>query len=145
MKLLHTAHYNGCNYLSMMGLKLSHVSKRGHWWCPEPLYWRCDSVIFWSQHQPDKHRYCNLLSDSAPCDSLLRMWHLHVGRYWRFKCLCSLSLTPPEIKQWFIWHSWWLILVPATCMCICIKCVHTCYMNSALCINLKKIDALRVD
>ena len=24
-------HYNGCNYLSMLGLKLNHVSKRGHW------------------------------------------------------------------------------------------------------------------
>ena len=24
--------YNGCNYLSMLGLKLNHVSKRGHWW-----------------------------------------------------------------------------------------------------------------
>ena len=23
-------HYNGCNYLSMVGLKLNHVSKRGH-------------------------------------------------------------------------------------------------------------------
>ena len=23
--------YNGCNYLSMLGLKLNHVSKRGHW------------------------------------------------------------------------------------------------------------------
>ena len=25
-------HYNGCNYLSMLGLKLNHVSKRGHLW-----------------------------------------------------------------------------------------------------------------
>ena len=25
------SHYNGCNYLSMMGLKLIHVSKRGPW------------------------------------------------------------------------------------------------------------------
>ena len=24
-------HYNGCNYLSMLGLKLIHVSKRGYW------------------------------------------------------------------------------------------------------------------
>ena len=24
-------HNNGCNYLSMLGLKLNHVSKRGHW------------------------------------------------------------------------------------------------------------------
>ena len=24
--------YNGCNYLSMLGLKFIHVSKRGYWW-----------------------------------------------------------------------------------------------------------------
>ena len=30
-KLFHPTHYNGCNYLSMLGLKLIHVSKRGHW------------------------------------------------------------------------------------------------------------------
>ena len=28
-KLFHPIHYNGCNYLSMLGLKLNHVSKRG--------------------------------------------------------------------------------------------------------------------
>ena len=28
-KYLHTTLYNGCNYLSMLGLKLNHVSKRG--------------------------------------------------------------------------------------------------------------------
>ena len=26
----HPIHYNGCNYLSMLGLKINHVSKRGH-------------------------------------------------------------------------------------------------------------------
>ena len=29
-KLFHPIHYNVCNYLSMLGLKLNHVSKRGH-------------------------------------------------------------------------------------------------------------------
>ena len=33
-KLFHSALYNGCNvsYLSMLGLKLIHVSKKGPWW-----------------------------------------------------------------------------------------------------------------
>ena len=31
-KSLHPILYNGCNYLSMPGLKLNHVSKRDHWW-----------------------------------------------------------------------------------------------------------------
>ena len=29
--LFRSQHSNGCNYLSMLGLKLNHVSKRGHW------------------------------------------------------------------------------------------------------------------
>ena len=29
-KLFHPTHYNGCDYLSMLGLKLNHVRKRGH-------------------------------------------------------------------------------------------------------------------
>ena len=31
-KYFHSILYNGCNYLSMLGLKLMHVSKGGHWW-----------------------------------------------------------------------------------------------------------------
>ena len=31
-KQFHPTFYNGCNYLSMLGLKLNHVSKRGHWY-----------------------------------------------------------------------------------------------------------------
>ena len=30
-KQFHPILYNGCNYLSMLGLKLNHVSKRGRW------------------------------------------------------------------------------------------------------------------
>ena len=30
-KWFHPTLYNGCNYLSMLGLKLNHVSKRGPW------------------------------------------------------------------------------------------------------------------
>ena len=30
MGTFHPIHYNVCNYLSMLGLKLNHVSKRGH-------------------------------------------------------------------------------------------------------------------
>ena len=30
-KQFHLTHYNGCNYLSILGLKLIHVSKWGHW------------------------------------------------------------------------------------------------------------------
>ena len=32
VKYVHHTLYNGCNYLSMLGLKLSHVCKRGARW-----------------------------------------------------------------------------------------------------------------
>ena len=32
VKLFHPTHYNGCDYLPMLGLKLNHVSKRGPEW-----------------------------------------------------------------------------------------------------------------
>ena len=32
-KWFHPTHFNGCNYLSMLGLRLIHVSKRGPWGC----------------------------------------------------------------------------------------------------------------
>ena len=35
-KSFHPTHYNGYNYISLLGLKLNHVSERGHWW-----YVRC--------------------------------------------------------------------------------------------------------
>ena len=44
-KLLHPTLYNGYDYISMLGLKLNHVSKRGYWWrrneqeLQQPWYW----------------------------------------------------------------------------------------------------------
>ena len=35
-KQFHPTFYQACNYLSMLGLKLNHVSKRGHWSAPIP-------------------------------------------------------------------------------------------------------------
>ena len=41
-KELHPTHYNGCNYLSMLGLKLIHVSKSGPWGCrADGTEWMC--------------------------------------------------------------------------------------------------------
>ena len=41
IKEFHPIHYNGCKYLSMLGLQLIHVSKRGPWissWCLVGIY-----------------------------------------------------------------------------------------------------------
>ena len=45
-KQFHPIHYNGCNYLSMLGLKLNHVSKRGH--CRPYCIRFFDNTIDWT-------------------------------------------------------------------------------------------------
>ena len=42
-KLFLLAIYNGCNYLSMLGFKLIHVSRRGPW-----MNWKWHVPIIWS-------------------------------------------------------------------------------------------------
>ena len=44
-KQLHLTRFWACNYVSMLGLKLNHVSKKGHWWLQNtnhdssPTFW----------------------------------------------------------------------------------------------------------
>ena len=45
-KLFHPTLYNGCNYLSILGLKLNHVSKRGYW-CQSWFSWTTVEVVIW--------------------------------------------------------------------------------------------------
>ena len=58
-KLFHPTVYNGCNYLSMLGLKLNQVSKRGPW-CQWPLQhgsiWHdiaCSTAVTETNHKPE--------------------------------------------------------------------------------------------
>ena len=57
--------YNVCNYLSMLGLKLIHVSKRGHrqwvpWvWRRKILHHSCQSVIYMDHKALCKRCYLN--------------------------------------------------------------------------------------
>ena len=49
--------YNRCNYLTMQGLKLTHVSKRGHWRFMMASWWRraIDAKLKWfSRCCPDQ-------------------------------------------------------------------------------------------
>ena len=48
-KLFHPTYFCGCNYLSMLGLKLTHVSTRGYWSYSNPenvfVSWRVSSCL----------------------------------------------------------------------------------------------------
>ena len=43
---LHLTLYQACNYLSMLRLKLNHVSKRGHWKLTTLHYWHYENISF---------------------------------------------------------------------------------------------------
>ena len=58
-KLFHPTVYNECNYLSMLGLKLNHVSKRGPW-CPFGLN-SCLSTRRFLEHGPKVCIYSQLI------------------------------------------------------------------------------------
>ena len=102
-------HHNGCNHLSMLGLKLNHVSKRGH----RELF-----GDHWTTH-PSWKRNC----------SKLRKIHSGQG-YTRFPSVLpsEFELVKPFVLLWFIYewtdrykvfpmtHSWQLyIYAVATC------------------------------
>ena len=48
-KQFHPILYNGCDYISMLGLKLIHVSKMGHRWqeseCARKFFFFCDTSL----------------------------------------------------------------------------------------------------
>ena len=58
-KKFHPTYYKGCNYLSVLGLKLNHVSKSGHW---------CQSRIAPNQIPGENHLHwsMNLVTISFP-------------------------------------------------------------------------------
>ena len=66
-KSFHPTLYLACNYLSMLGLKLNHVSKRGHR-CPIEVIVR-------------RYRYCSITINSSPhicaselCKHWISLW-----------------------------------------------------------------------
>ena len=67
-KYFHPILYNGCDYISMLGLKLNHVSKRGHIWRQwrsdnsMPLQWYRNKRDGVSDHQPHDFFYSNVYS-----------------------------------------------------------------------------------
>ena len=99
-KLFHTTLYWACDYLSILGYKLNHVSKRGYWYLhdtkPSP-----ESMLVYSVKFPSK---CNDLH-SQKCDSEL------LSTKWRPFSLslnvlnCQAETTDKAIRE----GSWCLV------------------------------------
>ena len=89
-KQFHPTVYNGYNYLSMLGLKLNHVSKRGHWW------------LFYSglnRHQTILHTFLNFFLNLTLSGVPHLYKQLPNGQYLSDLCkMCNL-----EANLWKIW------------------------------------------
>ena len=75
-KLFYPTLYNGCNYLSMLGLKSNHVSKRGHG-TKLCTYFMCRTVVdtkMWKFH-------CNAISKTDGLSSGTGSTILHILQY----------------------------------------------------------------
>ena len=80
-KKFHLLSCNGCNYLSMLGLKLNHVSKRVPWcviFChlpipashplPVTLWWPCGIASSWAKLQIISHTVCKMFCQGWSLD-----------------------------------------------------------------------------
>ena len=81
-------HYNGCNYLSMLGLKLNHVSKRGH--CSSELR---IMVSLHNNLQPSQgHHWQGKESHRHPFSLIVRgMWLAATDRLYDWCLVRSMS------------------------------------------------------
>ena len=78
-------YYNGCNYLSMLGLKLNHVSKRGH--SCMPTTGRHFSIKMLSHQYKNSHYEDKIFIMAVPILSkmvfILKWCHAPQGSVWQ--------------------------------------------------------------
>ena len=118
-KQFHSTHYNGCNHLSMLGLKLIHVCKRGHWWSVS-----MSSSSRGALHCPCDLRPRRLAEVSRPWNGNVAIsitfchWHacvMKISSKWRYFCFRGLVCKIAEIlltafSNEFLWFLKKLIL-----------------------------------
>ena len=127
-----TLHYDGCKYLSMLGLKLIHIGKRGprgkDEFIPHTelgllkynfLHWLIFSVVF----------LFNIRKTTLPCRCQLELTlHVNISCIQNLHCLWPVSLYFPrhsnsmEIEFWSHLNSKWLR-----------DCHNNFYMTEELC------------
>ena len=112
-KKFHPTLYNGCDYLSMLGLKLNHVSKRGPGVCCE---FKVKYIMYYFPHW---RAVCNILSVQAKLMDILKkkpstcvehchhfpMAHQSVRQH---ACYFLLFMIFLPLKSSFSWTSWHL-------------------------------------
>ena len=122
-KQFHPTVYSGCNYLSMLGLKLNHVSKRGpgHWIGIDFLPLACGTITAVSYADSGwllyPEPYCNALSRKyVPYESCI----MHPMGYAQFCCVllcffcfyllvdsCHLFISHTLVNRLLIGSYWW--------------------------------------
>ena len=97
-KEFHPTHYNGCNYLSMLGLQWMHGSKRDHWW------------------ESGRNRWMNtiMLGDIAiHVNCQIGIYYLHIPDH---RSHASLPMICEIYRVWVrgIWFCWYLCIYRTT-------------------------------
>ena len=93
-KLFHPTLYNWCNYLSMLGLKLTHVNKRGPRSSPNMIRLEnLDTLLPWS------HWGLNKMADilQTICPNAYSWKKLHVP----IQIFTGVLFSGGQIKDWF--------------------------------------------
>ena len=101
--------YNGCNYLSMLGLKLIHVSKRGHCCSTHeklrlyPSVHLHDNVSMCLDHGSVVRRIECICTHKVPNQTLQIEWHCtrNLGRFTQFAKNSSLQVIQECIIKWW--------------------------------------------
>ena len=136
-------HYNGCNYISILGLKLNHVSKRGHWplfpqyhtyvdtcelcsvsfvillsnWYVQPVYKISHNVNMCINVGLISHAIDLSISwemMTSPNGNIFRVTG-PVNSLHKGQWLTHLPLVPPISISWSdgLWFRWWLVAYSA--------------------------------
>ena len=98
-KVIHPTVYNGCNYLSMMGLKLNHVSKRGPSWISRA----CSISVIKSDTQ--RVNTTHFLLKQRITIAMIRL----------SQDLSFLVMNDPVFNPIYIWNQTLSSLSPVTC------------------------------
>ena len=71
-------HYNGCNYLSMLGLKLNHVSKRGPSTCEDLVFALLSAQTVFNAYLPyDMAEYHSHFENRRDMEAFISTFHQH--------------------------------------------------------------------
>ena len=101
-KWFHPIHYNGCDYLSMLGLKLNHVSKRGH--RSQCVNSATDAATAGDKQRVFMHGHQGWNVRHGLCHIYIRYVYIYIWVVYSFCLFCCLFII---VRWWYVWCIEW--------------------------------------